>query len=75
MIFDKCIKTGVAAFSPVSNNRASMAIAAKSKSVPFLDQPPKLDGTMAGDRGFDPAGFSNMKRFKYTPGQVSDYYA
>lgn len=32
---------------------------AKSKAIPFLDAPPKLDGTMVGDVGFDPFGFSN----------------
>lgn len=30
-----------------------------SKSLPFLLQPPALDGTMVGDVGFDPLGFSN----------------
>jgi len=63
--------TGVAAFSPASNTRAAMSLSAKSKSVPFLEQPPKLDGSMAGDRGFDPAGFTNAKRFKYTEGSDS----
>lgn len=28
-------------------------------AVPFLERPPKLDGTYAGDIGFDPVGFSN----------------
>jgi len=28
-------------------------------AVPFLERPPKLDGTLAGDIGFDPVGFSN----------------
>jgi len=31
----------------------------RSKSVPFLDQPPALTGKMAGDVGFDPVGFSS----------------
>lgn len=31
---------------------------AKSQAVPFLEQPAALDGTMAGDVGFDPFGFS-----------------
>ena len=64
------ILSGVAAFSPSSNARLPMSIAAKSKSVPFLEQPKALDGTLAGDRGFDPVGFTNAKRFKYTPGKV-----
>eukprot|EP01031_Cornospumella_fuschlensis_P039579 gene39579-48185_t len=29
-------------------------MAERSKSVPFLMKPPKLDGSMAGDEGFDP---------------------
>jgi hypothetical protein len=28
-------------------------------AVPFLERPPKLDGSYAGDIGFDPVGFSN----------------
>mmetsp|Transcript_32169 Transcript_32169/g.72262 ORF Transcript_32169/g.72262 Transcript_32169/m.72262 type:complete len:226 (-) Transcript_32169:53-730(-) len=28
-------------------------------AVPFLQRPPALDGTLAGDVGFDPVGFSN----------------
>lgn len=30
-----------------------------SKAVPFLERPAKLDGTLPGDVGFDPLGFSN----------------
>lgn len=28
--------------------------------MPFLLKPPKLDGTLAGDEGFDPLGLSNI---------------
>lgn len=31
-----------------------------SKAVPFLPQPAKLDGSLPGDVGFDPLGFSDM---------------
>lgn len=31
----------------------------RSKALPFDPKPPNLDGSMAGDVGFDPAGFSN----------------
>lgn len=31
----------------------------RSIALPFDSYPPNLDGTMAGDVGFDPAGFSN----------------
>mmetsp|Transcript_3408 Transcript_3408/g.8098 ORF Transcript_3408/g.8098 Transcript_3408/m.8098 type:complete len:222 (-) Transcript_3408:2087-2752(-) len=31
-----------------------------SKSLPFMNRPPLLDGSMAGDVGFDPLGLSNI---------------
>lgn len=31
-----------------------------SAAVPFLEKPAKLNGTLPGDVGFDPLGFSNM---------------
>jgi len=31
----------------------------RSVALPFDKRPPNLDGTLAGDAGFDPAGFSN----------------
>ncbi len=37
---------------------AAPAMATKSEAMPFLDQPEALDGSMAGDVGFDPLGFS-----------------
>ena len=37
----------------------------KSKSVPFLSRPEKLDGTLAGDVGFDPLGISNYFDIKW----------
>ena len=33
-----------------------------SKSLPFLPRPEKLDGTMAGDKGFDPMGLSEIQQ-------------
>jgi light-harvesting complex I chlorophyll a/b binding protein 1 len=33
----------------------------RSKSIPFLKQPPNLDGTLSGDVGFDPLGLSTIK--------------
>lgn len=36
-----------------------MSAVEKSKAVPFLPKPENLDGSMAGDVGFDPVGFSN----------------
>ena len=47
----------VAAFAPAGRAaRAVVTMSARSKSLPFLSQPPKLDGTLAGDEGFDPLG-------------------
>lgn len=49
------------AFTPSVNGRASTVIAAeKSQSLPFLNRPALLDGSMAGDVGFDPLGLSNI---------------
>ena len=31
-----------------------------SAALPFLENPPHLDGTMVGDRGFDPFNFGNF---------------
>jgi hypothetical protein len=51
----------VSAFSPkVDRSRSgSTAINAKSKSVPFLEDPKNLGG-MIGNKGFDPIGFSDV---------------
>lgn len=42
--------------APARTARFSMEA---SPSVPFLERPPKLDGSAPGDVGFDPLGFSN----------------
>ena len=34
-------------------------------AIPFLPSPPMLDGTLAGDVGFDPAGFANSRAELY----------
>jgi hypothetical protein len=47
------------AFNTASKPSQSFALGARSKSVPFLDQPPALDGKLAGDVGFDPVGFTS----------------
>jgi hypothetical protein len=36
-----------------------------SPSVPFLKTPEALDGTMAGDIGFDPLGFSSLGDIRF----------
>lgn len=52
----------VAAYSgQVTTVRASTALgASRSRSIPFLLQPSKLDGSLAGDEGFDPLGLSEL---------------
>lgn len=55
-----CILASVAAFSPAKQSVVSNALNAKSKSVPFNEQPPALDGTLPGDVGFDPLGLSSL---------------
>jgi len=52
-----------AAFAPnaVPASRSAVALSAeKSQALPFLNRPPLLDGSMAGDVGFDPLGLSNI---------------
>jgi len=47
---------GAAMLAPA---RASMpAMVERSTALPFLKKPPALDGSLAGDVGFDPLGFS-----------------
>jgi hypothetical protein len=40
--------------------RAAVKLNAKSKALPFVEAPPKLDGSMIGDFGFDPLGFTEI---------------
>ena len=49
----------VASFAPKMQKTSATSLEAKSASVPFLEKPAALDGSMAGDVGFDPFGFSN----------------
>ncbi|CAM9439991.1 unnamed protein product [Choristocarpus tenellus] len=49
------LRTGTNARTPSSG----MSMMANSKAIPFMPQPPKLDGSMAGDIGFDPLNISN----------------
>jgi len=47
--------------APSVNTRAATALnAEKSQSLPFMNRPALLDGSMAGDVGFDPLGLSNI---------------
>ena len=45
----------------LSRKSSSMTMMAeKSKALPFLSRPNALDGTSAGDFGFDPLGFTDV---------------
>jgi len=56
-----CAVASVSAFVPSNpTGRVSQSLNAKSKSVPFLEQPAALDGTIPGDVGFDPLGLSSL---------------
>mmetsp|Transcript_4647 Transcript_4647/g.10948 ORF Transcript_4647/g.10948 Transcript_4647/m.10948 type:complete len:210 (+) Transcript_4647:58-687(+) len=49
------------AFAPAAPKaKSAVSLNAKSTALPFLEQPAKLDGSMAGDVGFDPLGLSNI---------------
>lgn len=67
---------GAQAFAPVPKGpfgvegaqrtqSCSTVMMAKSKSLPFLDQPAALDGTMPGDVGFDPLGLTENINLPY----------
>ena len=55
-----CTIGSAVAFAPSNPAARASALNAKSKSVPFLEQPPTLDGTLPGDVGFDPLGLSSL---------------
>ena len=54
------VVAAVAALAPKFSQRSSSALRAKSAAVPFLEAPAALDGSMAGDVGFDPFGFTGQ---------------
>lgn len=59
-----CLLATASAFAPAMQSsrpvRTVTMMAERSKSLPFMLKPEKLDGTMAGDEGFDPLGLSNI---------------
>ena len=42
-----------------SNAVCGLSMQAKSASIPYLEKPPALDGSMEGDVGFDPLWVSS----------------
>lgn len=56
-----CVLGSALGFSSTGRIVSKTALmAGNSPSVPFLEQPAALDGSMAGDVGFDPVGFTDM---------------
>eukprot|EP00168_Porphyra_purpurea_P011302 TRINITY_DN286_c0_g1_i3.p2 TRINITY_DN286_c0_g1~~TRINITY_DN286_c0_g1_i3.p2 ORF type:complete len:216 (-),score=66.55 TRINITY_DN286_c0_g1_i3:225-872(-) len=49
----------------VAPSAATVTMAARSASVPFLPQPAACDGSMAGDVGFDPLNLSGFIDIKW----------
>ena len=47
-----------AAAPSVAERVSAPSMVEMSRALPFLKKPPALDGSMAGDAGFDPLGFS-----------------
>lgn len=58
-----CVACTSAFVPPASLGRRAVRMAAVdddfSTALPFDKRPPALDGTLPGDAGFDPAGFSS----------------
>jgi len=55
------LAASASAFAPQQQGRGAVALnAERSKALPFMNAPPLLDGSMAGDVGFDPLGLSNI---------------
>ncbi|KAL3909530.1 MAG: hypothetical protein SGILL_008050, partial [Bacillariaceae sp.] len=57
------LSASASAFAPAQQSaRSSVSLnAERSKSLPFMNRPPLLDGSMAGDVGFDPLGLSDIE--------------
>ncbi|EEC44790.1 protein fucoxanthin chlorophyll a/c protein [Phaeodactylum tricornutum CCAP 1055/1] len=57
------LAASASAFAPAqSNTRVVTSLnAERSKSLPFMNRPDLLDGSMAGDVGFDPLGLSTIE--------------
>lgn len=56
--YSSALSYSAGAFRNVAG-RSSVVMQEKSKAIPFLPAPPALDGTMPGDKGFDPLLLSN----------------
>eukprot|EP00592_Proboscia_alata_P008273 CAMPEP_0194351832 /NCGR_PEP_ID=MMETSP0174-20130528/217_1 /TAXON_ID=216777 /ORGANISM="Proboscia alata, Strain PI-D3" /LENGTH=219 /DNA_ID=CAMNT_0039119537 /DNA_START=76 /DNA_END=735 /DNA_ORIENTATION=- len=60
-VFTLCISSAAAFMASQPVGRDSIALQAeRSQALPFLNRPALLDGSMAGDVGFDPLGLSGI---------------
>jgi len=60
-LFTLCVSYATAFMAARPANRNSIVLQAeKSQALPFLNRPALLDGSMAGDVGFDPLGLSGI---------------
>eukprot|EP00593_Proboscia_inermis_P016733 CAMPEP_0171312268 /NCGR_PEP_ID=MMETSP0816-20121228/22559_1 /TAXON_ID=420281 /ORGANISM="Proboscia inermis, Strain CCAP1064/1" /LENGTH=219 /DNA_ID=CAMNT_0011797571 /DNA_START=61 /DNA_END=720 /DNA_ORIENTATION=- len=60
-VFTLCISSAAAFMASQPVGRNSIALQAeRSQALPFLNRPALLDGSMAGDVGFDPLGLSGI---------------
>lgn len=46
---------------PIASGSPAVALSKMSTSMPFMERPAVLDGSIAGDVGFDPLGFAKTK--------------
>ena len=60
VIFCLALISTAVSFQVKKNSFSSTSLNVRSKSVPFLNQQPALDGTLPGDVGFDPLGLSSL---------------
>jgi len=57
------LSASASAFAPSATQQQSLVslnAAERSKALPFMNRPALLDGSMAGDVGFDPLGLSDI---------------
>lgn len=51
--------------APQQHHASKLILNEKSKALPFAEKPEALDGSFAGDVGFDPLGFTNVIDIKW----------
>jgi len=64
-LFSQTLAYDVSTVARPTAGRSNIVMQEKSKAIPFLPAAPALDGTMAGDKGFDPLLLSNTVPLKW----------